>query len=68
MSADENYHNFRDYRCMSICRIYPKFSGSLMAKSCQATLVLAGHSEEMQSKGFEFGKQIALAWQVGCTA
>ncbi|KAK3875320.1 hypothetical protein Pcinc_019802 [Petrolisthes cinctipes] len=38
-------------------------AGSLMAKSCQATLVLAGHSEEMQSKGFEFGKQIALAWQ-----
>lgn len=38
-------------------------AGSLMAKSCQATLVLAGHGEEMQRKGFEFGKQIALAWQ-----
>lgn len=36
-----------------------------MAKSCQATLVLAGHSEAMQMKGFEFGKEIALAWQVG---
>lgn len=40
-----------------------------MAKSCQATLVLAGHSETMQMKGFEFGKEIALAWQVsGCTS
>lgn len=38
-------------------------AGSLMAKSCQATLVLAGHSDEMQQKGFEFGKEIALAWQ-----
>lgn len=38
-------------------------AGSLMAKSCQATLVLAGHSETMQMKGFEFGKEIALAWQ-----
>ncbi|XP_045611092.1 all trans-polyprenyl-diphosphate synthase PDSS2 [Procambarus clarkii] len=38
-------------------------AGSLMAKSCQAALVLAGHSEEMQRKGFEFGKEIALAWQ-----
>lgn len=35
-----------------------------MAKSCQATLLLAGHSEAMQKKGFEFGKEIALAWQV----
>ena len=40
-------------------------AGSLMAKSCQATLVLAGHSEDMQQKGFEFGKQIAYSWQVG---
>uniref|UniRef100_A0A0P4WB96 Decaprenyl-diphosphate synthase subunit 2 n=1 Tax=Scylla olivacea TaxID=85551 RepID=A0A0P4WB96_SCYOL len=39
-------------------------AGSLMAKSCQATLLLAGHSEAMQKKGFEFGKEIALAWQV----
>ncbi|KAG0719977.1 Decaprenyl-diphosphate synthase subunit 2 [Chionoecetes opilio] len=38
-------------------------AGSLMAKSCQATLLLAGHSEAMQRKGFEFGKEIALAWQ-----
>jgi len=38
-------------------------AGSLMAKSCQATLVLAGHGEEMQQKGFEFGKQIAYSWQ-----
>ncbi|XP_043213967.1 all trans-polyprenyl-diphosphate synthase PDSS2-like [Amphibalanus amphitrite] len=38
-------------------------AGSLMAKSCQATLVLAGHSEDMQQKGFEFGKQIAYSWQ-----
>lgn len=38
-------------------------AGSLLAKSCQATLVLAGHSDELQQKAFEFGKQIAFAWQ-----
>ncbi|XP_076046748.1 all trans-polyprenyl-diphosphate synthase PDSS2-like [Oratosquilla oratoria] len=38
-------------------------AGSLMAKSCQATMVLSGHDTEMQSKGFNFGKNIALAWQ-----
>ena len=35
-----------------------------MAKSCKATLVLSGHDQDMQDKGFTFGKQIALAWQV----
>lgn len=35
-----------------------------MAKSCKAALVLAGHEEEKQHHGFEFGKHIALAWQV----
>ncbi|XP_069975786.1 all trans-polyprenyl-diphosphate synthase PDSS2 [Penaeus vannamei] len=38
-------------------------AGSLMAKSCKAALVLAGHEEEKQHHGFEFGKHIALAWQ-----
>ncbi|MCL4120390.1 UNVERIFIED_CONTAM: hypothetical protein GTU68_048733 [Idotea baltica] len=39
-------------------------AGSLLAKSCQGTMLLAGHDEEKQRKAFEFGKCIALAWQV----
>ncbi|KFM62441.1 Decaprenyl-diphosphate synthase subunit 2, partial [Stegodyphus mimosarum] len=39
-------------------------AGSLIANSCKSTLELAGHDEAMQAKGFEFGKNIALAWQV----
>lgn len=38
-------------------------AGSLLAKSCQSTMLLSGHDEEMQKKGFEFGKELALAWQ-----
>jgi decaprenyl-diphosphate synthase subunit 2 len=38
-------------------------SASLLGKSCQGTLQLAGHSEEMQKKGYLFGKHLALAWQ-----
>jgi decaprenyl-diphosphate synthase subunit 2 len=39
-------------------------SGSLIARSCAAALTLARHSEAMQQKAFEFGKQIAFAYQV----
>ncbi|KAJ8939020.1 hypothetical protein NQ314_011273 [Rhamnusium bicolor] len=39
------------------------FSGSLLGKSCQGTLKLAGHPEELQEKGYLFGKHLALAWQ-----
>lgn len=39
-------------------------AGSLLGKSCQGTLKLAGHSEEMQRKGYQFGEHLALAWQV----
>lgn len=38
-------------------------AGSLLGKSCQGTLKLAGHSEEMQRKGYQFGEHLALAWQ-----
>ncbi|XP_066262047.1 all trans-polyprenyl-diphosphate synthase PDSS2 isoform X2 [Euwallacea similis] len=38
-------------------------AGSLLGKSCQGTLKLAGHSEELQEKGYLFGKHLALAWQ-----
>ncbi|KAL1491667.1 hypothetical protein ABEB36_012229 [Hypothenemus hampei] len=38
-------------------------AGSLLGKSCQGTLKLAGHSEELQKKGYLFGKHLALAWQ-----
>ncbi|KAK4879531.1 hypothetical protein RN001_007677 [Aquatica leii] len=36
---------------------------SLLGKSCQGSLMLAKHSEEVQHSGFILGKCIALAWQ-----
>ncbi|XP_018579001.1 decaprenyl-diphosphate synthase subunit 2-like [Anoplophora glabripennis] len=38
-------------------------AGSLLGKSCQGTLKLAGHPEDLQEKGYLFGKHLALAWQ-----
>lgn len=38
-------------------------SGSLLGKSCQGTLKLAGQSEALQKQGYFFGKHLALAWQ-----
>lgn len=38
-------------------------AGSLLGKSCQGTLKLAGHPIELQEKGYKFGKHLALAWQ-----
>ncbi|XP_012261257.1 all trans-polyprenyl-diphosphate synthase PDSS2 [Athalia rosae] len=38
-------------------------AGALLGKSCQGTLKLAGHSDEIQEQGFKFGKHLALAWQ-----
>ncbi|XP_012060793.1 PREDICTED: decaprenyl-diphosphate synthase subunit 2 [Atta cephalotes] len=38
-------------------------AGSLLGKSCQSTLKIAGHSKEIEEKGYEFGKHLALAWQ-----
>jgi len=38
-------------------------SGSLLGKSCQGTLKLAGQSERLQKQGYLFGKNLALAWQ-----
>lgn len=40
-----------------------KAAGSLMAKSCKAAVLLAGHSVEIQERAFNFGCKIALAWQ-----
>lgn len=39
-------------------------AASLLGKSCQGTLKLAGHSNELQEEGYKFGKHLALAWQV----
>uniref|UniRef100_A0A8D9EYP0 Decaprenyl-diphosphate synthase subunit 2 n=1 Tax=Cacopsylla melanoneura TaxID=428564 RepID=A0A8D9EYP0_9HEMI len=36
---------------------------SLLGKSCQGTLLLAGHNEPVQHLGYEFGKHLALSWQ-----
>ena len=37
--------------------------GSLQANSCQSALALAAHDETVQSRGYEFGRNFALAWQ-----
>lgn len=39
-------------------------AGSLLGKSCEGTLKLAGHREELQQSGYRFGQHLALAWQV----
>lgn len=39
-------------------------AGSLLGKSCQGTLALAGHGVDLQKQGFLFGKHLSLAWQV----
>lgn len=38
-------------------------AGSLLGKSCQGTLKLAGHPGNIQEQGYLFGKHLALAWQ-----
>lgn len=38
-------------------------AGSLLGKSCQGTLKLAGHTNQVQEQGYKFGKHLALAWQ-----
>lgn len=42
-------------------------AGALLGKSCQGTLTLAGHNEEIRAQGYNFGKHLALAWQVNQT-
>ncbi|XP_058833367.1 all trans-polyprenyl-diphosphate synthase PDSS2-like [Topomyia yanbarensis] len=37
--------------------------GSLLGKSCQGALMLAGQPEELQKQGYLFGKHLSLAWQ-----
>ncbi|XP_017875747.1 decaprenyl-diphosphate synthase subunit 2 [Ceratina calcarata] len=38
-------------------------AGALLGKSCKGTLKLAGHGDEIQEHGYNFGKHLALAWQ-----
>lgn len=38
-------------------------AGSLLGKSCQGALKLAGHPPTLQKQGYLFGKHLALAWQ-----
>ncbi|KAJ6633503.1 All trans-polyprenyl-diphosphate synthase PDSS2 [Pseudolycoriella hygida] len=40
-------------------------AGSLLGKSCQGALKLAGHPEAIQNSGYLFGKHLSLAWQAG---
>ncbi|KFB35085.1 hypothetical protein ZHAS_00000954 [Anopheles sinensis] len=37
--------------------------GSLLGKGCQGTIMLAGHQEHLQRRGYLFGRHLALAWQ-----
>lgn len=39
-------------------------TGSLLAKSCQSALELANHDEVLQGHAFEFGKNMAYAYQL----
>ena len=38
-------------------------AGSLLGKSCQGALKLAGQPEALQKQGYLFGKHLSLAWQ-----
>lgn len=38
-------------------------TASLLGKSCQGSMILAGMSPAVQFTGYEFGKHLALAWQ-----
>lgn len=38
-------------------------AGSLQANSCQSAMALANHHDPWQQKGYQFGKNFALAWQ-----
>ena len=40
-------------------------TGSLLAKSCKAVLMLAYHSKDLQQHAFNFGRYMGLAHQVG---
>lgn len=37
--------------------------GTLLGKSCQAAVLLAKHSEELQREAYFFGKHLYLGWQ-----
>jgi len=39
-------------------------SGSLLAKSCQCAIMLAGHSQDMQTQAYDFGKNMAFSYQI----
>uniref|UniRef100_A0A2M4BN91 Putative geranylgeranyl pyrophosphate synthase/polyprenyl synthetase n=1 Tax=Anopheles marajoara TaxID=58244 RepID=A0A2M4BN91_9DIPT len=38
-------------------------AGTLLGKSCQGAMMLAGQSETLQRQGYMFGKHLSLAWQ-----
>ncbi|XP_052871705.1 all trans-polyprenyl-diphosphate synthase PDSS2-like [Anopheles cruzii] len=38
-------------------------AGTLLGKSCQGAMMLAGQPEAMQRRGYMFGKHLSLAWQ-----
>ena len=39
-------------------------SGSLISSGCKAALMLSQHPDSLQQQAYEFGKQVALAYQV----
>lgn len=58
-SEDRTGYALKEWTLLNTCG-----AGSLLGKSCQSTLKIAGHSKEIEEKGYEFGKHLALAWQV----
>lgn len=39
-------------------------TGSLMANSCRAAVMLGGHGEMIQDQAFAYGRHVGLAFQV----
>lgn len=71
---DQNFDNFHSTKGINMLHIlgHPErewsfrhtlSSGSLLGKSCQGTLKLAGLPKLLQKQGYLFGKHLALAWQ-----
>ena len=55
----ESCQGFSDW----LSQTYLSF-GSLMARSCQSAMILAGHSEKIQSQAFSYGENVTYAQEV----
>jgi len=55
----ESCQGFSDW----LSQTYLSF-GSLMARSCQSAMILAGHSEKIQSQAFSYGENVTYAQEL----